>query len=340
MTLKKQLVNIKIKRIIFPGVNLKILKPVSGSLVPLDLFVSGFGLLVIAQLVYYLKGLLSLTEVNKLPSLQFYSKFFSSNFHVNRLVVIYAISQTIGFDLEILITLNVSERLSFISELQKRILVYSGTVKLFSNWNFLLDPLSLLKHRKALSLKLRSFMLLSCFFSPSSLVVNTLLSDVNLSFLLESCKMVWLHIGLDLEDFNFVLLKSFFLVSDFNHFEISFNNNLVLAKIIKFQFEKFSSFDSYLVFSDDFIVLKSENNLTALETELSFIFRPFPFLLGEESFIPILVSKDFILESAYEQRIKQRKKILSVFNRVGKYHKKNIIFPSDKILSFEKGAMY
>lgn len=340
MTLKKNLVSIKFKRILFPGVDLKVLKPISGVVVPLDLFVSGFGLLVIAQLVYSLKGLLSLSEINKLPSLQFYSKFFSSNFYVNRLVVLYSISQTIGFDLEVLMTLNVSERIFFISELKKRVLVYSGPVKLFSNWNFLLDPLSLLKHRKALSLKLRSFMLLSCFFSPSSLVVNTLLSDVNLSFLMESCKLIWLYIGLDLEDFNFLLLKSSFLISKSTYFEITLNNSLLLLEIIKCEVKKFYNFDSYLVFSDDFVVLKSENNLTGLETELSFIIRPFPFLSGDKSFIPMLMSKDFILQAAYEQRLKQKKKILSVFSRLGKYHKKNSISSSDKILSFEKGASY
>jgi len=338
LILKKELKKLKFKRVILPGLDLKLLRPVSGVLLPLNFFVTSFALLLIAQLVYSLKGILSHSEMNKLPSVQFYSKFFISNYYVNSLLVFYSIAETVGFDLELLITLSSKERINFVSELQNRILSYSGSVKIVTDSNFLLDPFILLKHRKALSLKLRSFMLLTCIFSPSSLVINYFLSDVGLFFILDSNRLFWSYIGLDLEDFNFLFFK--FVFSNFSYLSSCFAYSVFfLSEIIKNEFKKFSFFNSSLVFSEDNIVLKSENNLTNLEREVKFVVRPFPFL-SSDVFLSSCVSEDLILRAAYEQRVKQRKKVISVFNRIGKFYNGGKVVSSGKFKNFEKGAVY
>lgn len=294
------------KRVVLPGINLEMLVPLSSVLFPGHFLFSIFGNLILAQLVFFLKGFLSNLEIQYLSSVQFYSRFISSNYYINSLSVYYSISQTLGFDLELLLSLNVFERLLFFIKLEQTILRYKGSSKVFSELNFVLDPISLLSHRKGLALKSRTIFLLSPIFSPTSLVVNILLSEVDLSLLIESSKFMWLYVGLDIEDFNFLLYKHYFSLSlEKNFFKLDFVELFII--LVHAQLKKLVFFETKISFTDDFIVLKSKDNLTLLERQILCFYRPFPFF-SDNIFSSTKKFKDSILKAAYNQKFFQRKK--------------------------------
>lgn len=314
--LKKTTNLFKTKRVILPGVNLDVLIPLSSLLYPGHFLFSSFGILILAQLVFLLKGLLSNLEIQRLSSVQFYSRFISSNYYINSLSVYYSISQTLGFDLELLLSLSIYERLVFLLKMEETILKYKGSAKVFSEFSFILDPVSLESHRKGLALKCRSVFLLSPIFSPTSLVVNIVLSEVNILLLLESCKLMWLYIGLDLEEFSFLLFKSYLFLEIQNiSLKLSFSD--LLIKLIHVQLKKLISFKKNIVFSDDFIVLKSKDNLTFMERQVLCFSRPFPFS-SNNLFSSSGQIKDYILKVAYNQRIYKKKKLQLSYSNYSK----------------------
>lgn len=317
--MRKKFNLLKSKRVILPGINLDILFPLSSVLFPGHFLFSNFGTLILSQLVFLLKGFLSNSEIQYLPSVQFYSRFLSSNYYVNSLSVYYSISQTLGFDLELLLSLNLFERLLFFIKLEQSILKYKGSARIFSDFSLVLDPLSLLSHRKGLALKCRTIFLLSPIFSPSSLVVNILLSEVNLYLLIESSKLMWLYVGLDLEEFNFLIYKDYFSL-DLKKSFLQINLVDLCIILIQFQLKKLVFFETQINFSDDFIVLKSKDNLTLIEKQILCFHRPFPFL-SDSLFSSTKKLKDSILKTAYNQKILQKKKLHLSYSNYSKNFK-------------------
>ena len=283
---------------------------------PLHFLVVFFGILVVAQIVDNLKGILTKKEIESLPSVQFYFKFMYSNYYINSLCAVYSIAQTLGFELEILLSMSSLERNLFFTNIEKRILNCKTIGKVYSKYSMLLDPESLLIHRKGICLQIRNFIVLSSYSMSSTLTLNIPLMDVNLFFLLDSAKMLWAYLGLKTEDFNFCLIKNYALRNKKLLFsEFTFVGSMVqfYRLLLKYEFKRLVFFNSNILFADDFVVLKSPDNLVLLEREVSFIKRIYN-IRSKSCLDSYLNLGDFVIKTSYSQRIKFSKKICGLSN--------------------------
>lgn len=306
----------KDKKVLLPGILNKDLKPVSSLLNPVDIIIPMFFVAIIAQITDNLKHILEIKDIQNLSSIKAYRKLIFSGFNSVSLSVIYALSRTLGPDLETLSVLNVHERICFLKDLQLKIISDKSFGKIDFRKRNLNNPSQLMKHRKGLSIQTRSVMVATSLFSPNSIIIGTPISCVDLNLILHSSKLIWLSLGLLDEDFEFfikkdAIAKSKILKDDLEFFSCS-NNINSLKTILYFELKSFFRFDRYLDFSLDNIVLQGEENLVLLERELGFIIRPFP-NVPDEVFLTEDKLDDILLRSALEQRREYKLSFDNVF---------------------------
>lgn len=291
-----------------PFLGSKEIKPVSFLLSPKDLVICMTLSILLAQISESLKGFYSLIDIQRINSVKIYSKLLSTGFSSRSLSSIYAISKTLGPDLESLSVLSTKERINFIRSLHSN-LIYSSVDCHLSNFSTIYtDPLHLLFYRRGLALQCRSVFAATPIFLPYSLVVGTSINNVDLKLILDSARFLWCYCGLDELEFDFILHKdalSFYLnekvsfIRSFFPFPITLYDS---AKILVFsEFFNALSFQTGVSFDRDFFVLKTPDNLTWLERDLGFFSRSFPKVLSD-IYVSDIDMGDDMIRSAIEQR--------------------------------------
>lgn len=150
-------------------------------------------------------------------------------------------------------------------------------------------------------------------------------NKVNFFDILESSKLFWLLISLELEEFNFLFQKEslicfnklfpqfmslFFRLSNFSDF----------FKIIAFfEIKLLFNVSSCIIFSEDDIILRNHSNLTILEKELGFFIRyaPVGCFIENSNFIN---NFDSILNVSLFQRKIFKNKLYRLFNKLGRFY--------------------
>jgi hypothetical protein len=311
--------NIKIKKVLLPGIQVKDLKPISNLLSPKFLVVPLVFVSLISQIADNLKNLLSPREVQQIFSVRFYTKVLSSGCSSMNLSTIYAISKTLGPELETLSVLSVSERSQFLKDLQKRVILDKSVGKIISKPQLLYDPSLLMKHRNGLSLQTRSIMIASSIFSPNSVAMGMAISNINLQTILNSAKMFWLSLNLEDEEFDFLLRKeasSYLRKCSDNEkpFEEPTNSIESLKVLVFSECKSIFKFEDILSFSEDQVIIQGDNNLTPLERELGFMER-YIMHLPDDIFIPDSQLGDVLLRASLDQRRQHKIQVENIFKK-------------------------
>ena len=198
---------------------------------------------------------------------------------------LYALSKTLGAELETLSTLSDKERFYFLQSLQKSIFNQKISPNIISNYRAAFnDPYQVLKFRKALSLQSRSIMVSNSIYIPHSVVFGLPVEKIDIAIILNSCKLIWSYLSLYPEDFELFLKKEaysylFSLGSRFkSFFELPLKSSDCVKLLLMSEFELFQFFDNTIVFDEDYVILRDENNLTPLfRTDISYLFLFFLF---------------------------------------------------------------
>lgn len=300
----------KQKKIIFPSINVKDISPLASLLSPKDLVISISLVCLLAQISDSLKGILDFKDIQRLPSVKFYSKVLMFNSSTNRLSTVFSIAKTLGPELETLVLLSVNERFNYLNNLTEVVINEKVTGRLGSENKIFNDPFELMKYRRGLSLQTRSTLLATAIFLPHSLVLGLSVSQIDFEVIIDSCRSLWLFWGLDLEDFDFLLRKEAFI--ELKNIKDNFVFREPLScfdslKVIMFSlFKNFLSFQNELFF-DDNVVLRYDNNIVPLENLLGFIKRFIPFLPKE-----INLSNSDLRDNLVRLALEQRKE--RIFN--------------------------
>jgi hypothetical protein len=225
----------------------------------------------------------------------------------NLLSSLFAISRTLGPELEALSILNPDERIVFLRSLQKNILNDKISGRISSGSRIYSDPFELYSYRRALSFQCRSIMSVTPILLPHSIVTGVSVSAISINLIVESCKLLWVFLGLDPEEFHFRLRKDSFI--SFDNFENFFSvfkepkDDFDSCRILFFsEIKNNLLFDDFLVFKDDCIVIRTKDNLTLLEKELGFIKRDMPDFPKR-----VFVSDDCLKHDLIRVAIDQRK---------------------------------
>nr|YP_010700324.1 putative group II intron reverse transcriptase/maturase mat5 [Flexiglena variabilis]WCH63521.1 putative group II intron reverse transcriptase/maturase mat5 [Flexiglena variabilis] len=314
-------VSSKFKKVLLPGISTKDLKPLASLVTPRLLLVPMFLICNLAQISENLRGVLSSKEVQRLPSVKFYSKIISSGFSCLSISLLQSVAKTLGSEFEILSILNPYERINFLKDSYLKLL-NNKTIGCSASlgYNFS-DPILLSKYRNGLALQTRSIMISTAVFSFHSVVIGLSVKEITLDVIIESSRLFWSLLGLDVEEFDFLLHKEALSCSkNFNYYtgfeaSLSLRNSFLI--LIYDEFSKFLNFAEKITFLDDQIILQGENNLTALENSIGFIERIVP-NLPSEIFVSSNDLKDEILRSSFDQHRSYKLKIEGIYKMVSK----------------------
>lgn len=270
----------KSKKIIIPGINIKDITPLASLISPKEVVITMSLISIIAQISENLRSNLDVKEIQKVPSVKFYSKLINNSTSTISLSTIFSIAKTIGPELEILSSLNNTERFHLLYLLKKSIINERIAGRISSKTKVFTDPFELLRYRKGLSLQTRSIMLATALFMPHSIVLGIPINQIDINVILESSRILWSYWGLTIEEFEFLLrkeaiyhLKSLGYPKFFDHP----NNPKDCVRILFFStLKELAFFNDKLVFTEDNVLFKSNNNLCLLEKDFAFIDRLIP----------------------------------------------------------------
>lgn len=306
----------KSTRVILPFFVSKDIKPVSFLLSPKDLVVCLSIICIMAQISDNLKGILSFRDIQKMPSVKIYSKILSTGISSLSLSSVFAISKTLGPELESLSLLSLSERIIFLRSLYTSVIYQKVPSRLSNSSRIFVDPFELLMYRKGLALQCRSVFSATSIFLPHSLVIGIPIKNVGIELIVESARYLWTSWGLEDSEFDFFLLKdawNYFLNYPKSNCLAKPNDIYESCKILVFsEFCKIFDVDTEVFFDKDPFVFKSIDNgqnLTTLEKEFGFFHRTFP-IVTPEVFISDSLLKDDILRLALDQRKTYNSKII------------------------------
>lgn len=225
----------------------------------------------LAQIVNNFKDLLSFKEIQKIPSVKFYSKVILYGSSCLSLSIISAISQTLSYELDVFSQLSVKERFCFLSALKKSFFLNQPEFSDLKVFAYSQDPFNLYQIRRKLSLQFRSSLLSTSLVYSNSLVMGLPIDQVDLDIILYSSKLLWVSLGLLEEDFNFMLLKNFGLL-DLQHLNNDSMNESIRS-LCRHEFATVIDFKDFLVFNKDLLLFNSYDNMVPLERELFFLRR-------------------------------------------------------------------
>lgn len=311
----------KSKRFVLPVLQIKDLKPLATLLTPSNFVVPMLIVAILGQISDDLKMILSPKDIQQIPSVKLYLKLISSGKSTVGLSIIHSLSRTLGPELETLAVLNTCERINFLQLLKNKITVEKSPARITSKPNIISDSSELMKHRKGLALQFRSLLIATPIFATHSLVLGLSISQVTIDYIVSSCKFYWTLLGLNDDEFDFLLKKEAFISFKKYSLERVFEFPKDLTQSIKIllycELKDLTNFKSHLVFLDDLIILHGQNNLTVIENELKFIERKIP-NLPENIFVSDYNLKDLIIRAAIDQRKAQSLKVENIFKRTAK----------------------
>lgn len=268
------------RKLLFPFLVSKDIKPVAFLLSSRDLIVCLSLILLLAQVSESLKVFFSSKEIQKLPSVKLYSKLLSVGRSSLSLSYVSAISKTLGADLDTLSLLLPFERIRFLRSLHFNLMYDRVEYKSSHSSRIFVDPFELSSYRRSLALQCRGIFSATPVFLPHSLVQGSSVLTVDLSLILDSCKSLWYSWGFDECDFEFSLMKEamkIYLNNDLSSFFSRPFDILEACKIIVF-----SEFHNNMVsmgkvyHENDLVIFPGCKNLTCLEEEFGFFVRTFP----------------------------------------------------------------
>lgn len=304
-------------RVLLPHVEVKSLKPLGPLLSPKSILITLLLVSLLSQVSDNLKNILSLKDVQKLQSVRIYIKAISSGISSASLCALLSLSKTLGPELETLSLLSPRERLYFLREIQKKIVNDKGPGKIsFKNYKDTND-LGLAKHRKGISMQCRSLFISTAIFSSNSIIQGIPIKQINLDTIISSSKTFWVSMGLEEEDFEFLVKKEAYLVFLSKNLSVLFREPKTVsdALIILFYSELsyIFNFKKKLIFNDDDIIFNNnENNITLLEKELGFIIRLIPSFYNKVPASKIELN-DSLIRMSFDQRKSQSSKYLKNF---------------------------
>lgn len=295
-----------LKRIIIPGLAISEFKPVSKLCFPSYFLIPMFFCCLVAQISDNLKGVLSIREIQQLFSVKIYSKVICLSKSSMCLTYLQSIVKTLGYELEILSVLSISQRVDFLNSLLKALLEYKGGCKISKHSYLLSNPFNLMQHRKALGLQSRSLLVSVALFSSHSIVIGLNIKDISLKTILDCCKDLWLNLSLEEEEFDYLLRKEAMRKFNEDNITLPFFSKLegqldYFRVLLYFELKSFLNFTDIINFSADEVVLRNNSNLTNLELELGFVKRDLP-QFTKEVFVLPFDCKDDIVKTAYNQR--------------------------------------
>ena len=268
------------RKIIIPGINVKELAPLASLISPKDLIVSMSLISILAQISETFQNTLELKEIQRIPSIKFYSKIINNSTATISLTTTFSIAKSIGPELEILSSLNINERYHFLYLLKKSIINEKASGHISSKSKIFSDPFELLRYRKGLSLQSRSIMIATSLFLPHSLVLGLPINKINIDVIIESAYQTWSYWGFSYEEFEFLLRKEALYYSKSLEYKNYFEkpNDIKDAVRILFQstLRELNAFEDEINFSEDNLFFKTNENLTPLEKDFGFIRRSMP----------------------------------------------------------------
>lgn len=309
------------KRIILPGIKSRDIKPLASLLSPQNVVVPMTLLGIISQISANLKGSLPPKEIQQISSIKLYSKILTLGPNSLALSSIYSLSKTLGLELEILSLLNINERLKFLRELQKKLIQQKGPGTIFNNNERLSDPVMLLRHRKGLAMQCRSVLIGTSIFSPHEIAVGIPIENICLKDIIDSSRVFWLLLGLNEEEFDFLLRKESLnclkkLSKDNLNFEVQSISDC-LKVLVFYEIKTLLNFKNKLQFDYDQIILHGNANLTLLERELGFVDRSLVEFPGKISEIKHFNLEDNIIRAAIDQRKNEITKLENIYRKLG-----------------------
>jgi hypothetical protein len=297
-----------LQKIFLPSFRYSEIKPIAKLLKPSNLLVPMFFVINLAQIISNFVGFLDTKELEKLYSVKFYSKMIFSGKITNYTTAIQSIAKTLSSELETLCILSTSERLNLIKKLVNY-LINNEYYNLKNNLNY--DPISLFNYRKLLCIQFKSLMISTAIFNSNSLSIGISIKQINMETIISSCEELWNLLGLEREEFHFLLLKEGLIDSYSKKNYLNLKESL--KTILYNELRSLLNFTNSLNLNEDKIVFKSQDNLTLLERELGFINRFFPKFSSN-----ILVFNnnihDPLLKAAIYQRNLEKIKINNSFN--------------------------
>lgn len=309
------------KRIILPGIKSRDIKPLASLLSPQNIVVPMTILCMISQISGNLKGSLFPKEIQQISSIKLYSKILTLGSNTLALSSVYSLSKTLGLELEILSLLNVNERLKFLRELQKRLIQQKGPGIISNNNERLSDPVLLSKHRKGIAMQCRSVLIGTSLFSPHETTVGIAIENISLKDIIDSSKIFWLLLGLNEEEFDFLLRKESLnclkkLSKDNLNFEVQSISDC-LKILVFYEIRNLLNFKDKIQFDYDQVILRGDANLTLLEKELGFINRSLIEFPGKVTELKYFNLEDNIIRAAIDQRKNEIIKLENIYRKVG-----------------------
>jgi hypothetical protein len=292
-------------KILFPNLISKDIKPLAFLLSPSDLVVCLSLIIILAQISDSLKGFLSFKEIQRISSVKFYSKLLSVGRSSVSLSFVYAVTKSLGRDLDALSVLSSSERINFLRSLHFSLIHQRISKTDLNSHSLFSDPFDLMLYRRNLALKCRTVFSSTPIFLPHSLVIGVPVKNIDLSLIVESCKSLWCSWGLNESEFDFRLRKDAMkLYVNNSNFRVFYQPSSIYdcCKILLF-----SELPGDLVFAGkifhdkDLVFLSHCRNLTLLEKDFGFFIRPFPIISPDFSVNSINL-RDDVIRLAVEQR--------------------------------------
>lgn len=205
-------------------------------------------------------------EIQKLPSVRLYFNLLLFGTSSCSLSVIYAISKTLVKDSEIFSFLNPIERFSYLFSLKESLFFLENHINTKVKKNVLYNSFSELKERREkLALQFRILLLSTSVMYPHSITLGLPINYINLGFIIQSSKFIWVSLGLLEQDFTFLLVKEFFgnlKVSEFRKDFFSSNLEIdAVKRLFRLELENFCSFSDFLIFERDFVIFNSYDNI-------------------------------------------------------------------------------
>nr|YP_009145437.1 maturase [Monomorphina parapyrum]AKL78911.1 maturase [Monomorphina parapyrum] len=307
---------IKFNKILLPRLQAKSLKPLASLISPKSILITMLLISILSQITDNLKSILSLKDIQKLPSVKTYIKAISLGISSLSLSAIFSLSKTLGPELEILSVLNPTERLIFLREIQKKIINDRGPGKICSKYYTTSDSLKLARHRKGISMQYRSLLVSTSIFASNSIVQGISVKQINLDNVIYSSKLFWISMGLEEHDFEFLIKKEALVLFNSRCFPFFVKEPKTLRDaliiILYSEFKSIFDFKENLVFDEDETVLvNDDNNLVLLEKELGFISRLYPSFVEEFS-IPKIEMADSLVRMSLDQRKSQGMKLSNI----------------------------
>ena len=293
------------RKLLFPSLVSKDIKPVAFLLSSRDLIVCLSLIVLLAQVSESLKVFLSTKEIQKLPSVKMYSKLLSVGKSSLSLSYVFAISKTLGPDLDTLSLLLPFERLKFLRSLHLSLMHERVDYNCLQASRIFTDPFELMSYRKSLALQCRGIFSATPLFLPHSIVQGISVLNVDISLILDSCKALWHSWGLEESEFEFSLIKEsmkIYLTKNMSFFFSQPVNIVEAFKIILFsEFHVNMVSNCKVCHQNDFVFFPNSRNLTSLEEELGFFVRSFP-KMPKDLLINDFDLHDDIIKLAVQQR--------------------------------------